>query len=325
MRNFVVTGGAGFIGSHIVDALVRRGDRVRVIDNLCTGYESNLADVRDSIEFINADINDAAALQDAFQGVDCVIHHAALASVPLSVEDPLRVNQACVTGTLNVLDQARRAGVRRVVYAGSSSCYGDQPFAANRETDLPMTMSPYAVAKLAGEYYCHAFAHSYGMETVCLRYFNVFGPRQDPTSHYSAVIPLFISRLLSGQKPIVYGDGHQSRDFAYVGNVVDANLLAIDAEHASGKSFNIANGRSTTLLELLDVLGQLLDKPIEIDFQAPRPGDIRDSMADISRAVRELGYTPTVDLETGLRKSINYYRGLFSDSTSRMNSTSDSQ
>ena len=310
MRTFVVTGGAGFIGSHITEALVRQGDRVRVVDNLSTGHLSNLEPVMSRIEFIQADVTDAGALAEAFRGVDCVIHQAALASVPLSVEEPLRVNDACVTGTLTVLDQARRAGVRRVVYAGSSSCYGDQPFCANRESDLPMTLSPYAVAKLAGEFYGQAFHHSYDLQTVCLRYFNVFGPRQDPNSHYSAVIPLFISRLLRGDRPIVYGDGQQSRDFTYVGDVVQGNLLAIDAEGVSGRSFNLASGRSATLLELLNILGRLLNVSVQIDFQPPRVGNIRDSMADITQAVRQLGYRPAIRLEEGLERSIEYYQSL---------------
>lgn len=311
MRTVVVTGGAGFIGSHIVDALVERGDRVRVVDNLVTGNMDNLAQSINSCEMIEADICDAEAVAKAMDGADAVIHHAALASVPLSVEKPLVVNDACVTGTLNILNEARKANVKRVVYAASSSCYGDQPFSANRETDSTMTLSPYAVAKLAGENYCQAFFHSYGLETVCLRYFNVFGPRQDPTSHYSAVIPLFITWMLSGKPAIVYGDGQQSRDFAFVSNIVDANLLALDAPSSCcGRSFNIANGRSVTLLELINAIQTALGISIEPDFQPPRPGDIRDSMSDISAAVRELGYTPKVDFQTGLDRSIAYYRSL---------------
>jgi len=307
----VVTGGAGFIGSHIVDALVARGDHVRVVDSLVTGRMENLDNSLPQIDFVQADICEAETLAHVFKDADFVFHHAALASVPLSVEQPMLVNQACVTGTLTVLDQARKAGVKRVVYASTSAAYGDRPFSANRETDNPMTLSPYAVAKLAGENYCHAFYHSYGFEAVALRYFNVFGPRQDPNSHYSAVIPLFITWLLSGKAPTVYGDGQQSRDFAYVGNVVDANLKAMAAPNAPGRTFNIANGRSTTLLQLLNVLGELLGVKVSPDFQPPRAGDIRDSMADISMAVKELGYTPQVDLEEGLRHSIEYYKSVF--------------
>lgn len=310
MSVVVVTGGAGFIGSHIVDGLLAQGDEVRVVDSLVTGDMENLRGAADRISFVQADVNEADTLAQVFQGADYVIHQAALASVPLSVEQPLVVNQACVTGTLNVLNEARKANVKRVVYAGSSSCYGDRPFSANRETDCPMTLSPYAVAKLAGEYYCHAFHHSYGLETVCLRYFNVFGPRQDPNSQYSAVIPLFITWMLSGKSPVVYGDGQQSRDFAYVGNVVQGNLKALTAPNVSGRSFNIANGRATTLLDLIGTLGSLLGVDIKPDFQTPRAGDIRDSMSDISASVRDLGYAPQVGLEEGLSRSIEYYKSV---------------
>ncbi len=306
----VVTGGAGFIGSHIVDALVARGDTVTVIDSLVTGSRSNLDHVWQRIRFIEADVCDETAVAKAFIDAEFVIHQAALASVPLSIEQPLRVNQACVTGTLNVLEQARRAGVRRLIYAGSSSCYGDSPFSAKRESDLPQTLSPYAVAKLAGELYCQSYFLAHGMETVCLRYFNVFGPRQDPNSHYSAAIPRFITRMLAGQPPIVYGDGLQSRDFTYVGNVVQANLLAMSAPGAAGGTFNIADGRATTVLDLLHQLGQALSVHVRPDFQPPRPGDIRDSLADITAATRVLGYRPTIDLAAGLRLSIDYYRTL---------------
>jgi UDP-glucose 4-epimerase len=304
----VVTGGAGFIGSHLVDALVARGDRVRIVDNLVTGCRENIEQVADRAEFLEGDILDRDLLRSAFRGVDVVFHQAALASVPLSLERPLDVHTACATGTLTVLEEARRAGVRRVVYAASSSLYGDQPFAANREVDPPGPMSPYAVAKLAGEYYCQAFYHSYGFETVCLRYFNVFGPRQDPDSPYSAVIPLFITRLLSGRRPIVYGDGEQSRDFTYVANVVHGNLLAADAAQAVGRSFNVANGRSTSLLQLLNALRRLLRVDLAPQHQAPRAGEVRHSMADISLAQQFLGYEPPVDFEAGLAQSIDYYR-----------------
>ena len=311
MSTIVVTGGAGFIGSHIVDALVARGDRVRVLDSLVTGSMSNLERQRSKVEITVGDIRDADVVAGVLEGADGVIHQAALASVPLSVEKPLLVHDACATGTLNLLNESRKAGIRRVVYAGSSSCYGDRPFSANRETDCAMTLSPYAVSKLAGEHYCHAFFHSFGLETVCVRYFNVFGPRQDPSSHYSAVIPLFITWMLAGKSPTVFGDGQQSRDFCYVENVVQANLLALDGPASiCGKSYNVANGRSVTLLELIHTLEELLDLQITPDFQPPRPGDIRDSMADITSAVRELGYSPAIDFRTGLERSIEYYRGL---------------
>ena len=308
MRTFVVTGGAGFIGSHIVTSLVESGHRVRVIDNLSTGYMANLLHVIDEIEFIEADILDATSLSKAFQNVDCIFHKAALASVPFSVKYPLKVNDACVNGTLNVLNEARKANVRRVVYASTSACYGDRPFSANRETDTPMVISPYAVAKLAGEYYCQAFHHAYDLETVCLRYFNVFGPRQDPDSAYAAVIPLFINWLLSGKSPIVYGTGQQSRDFTFVGNVVAANLLAADADGISGRSYNIADGRAITLLELIEQLKSELGVDIEPDFQPPRVGDILHSMADITAAHRDFGYQPKYSFKDGISRSIEYYR-----------------
>lgn len=312
MRTFLVTGGAGFIGSHIVKALVDRGDRVRVLDNFCTGYEQNLSEVIGEIDVINGDITDEQSVAVAVDGVDCVFHQAALASVPLSVERPLEVNAACVTGTLTVLDQARRAGVKRVVYAASSSAYGDEPFTAKRETDLPAPLSPYAVAKLAGEHYCQAFYHTYGLETVGLRYFNVFGPRQDPDSPYSAVIPIFITKLLSGEQPVVYGDGGQTRDFAYVGNVAHGNLLAADAKGAAGKVINIANGKSTSLLDLIGALNRLLGTDVAPDFQPARAGDVRDSMADIALAQRVLEYQPQVGFEEGLSRSIEYYKSIVS-------------
>ena len=310
MRLFLVTGGAGFIGSHIVEALVARGDRVRVLDNFSTGHRGNLAGANRAIEVIEGDVTDAAKVAQAVTGVDCVFHQAALASVPRSIEKPLETHAVCVTGTLNVLDAARRAGVRRVVYAASSSAYGDQPTSSKRETDVAGPLSPYAAAKLAGELYCQAFYHSYGLETVAIRYFNVFGPRQDPDSPYSAVIPLFITAMLAGKQPTVYGDGEQSRDFTYVANVVHANLLAADAKEAAGEMFNVANGRATTLLELIGELNRLLGTDIRPHHAPPRIGDVRDSLADISRARRLLAYEPQVDFRAGLERSIEYYRGM---------------
>ncbi len=308
MRTYLVTGGAGFIGSHIVEALVARGDRVRVLDNLSTGYLANLEPFFDRVEFIPGDVQDPATAAKAVQGVDCVFHQAALASVPRSVEQPLDTHAACVTGTVVMLDAARRAGVRRFVYAGSSSAYGDQPFSAKRESDLPDPISPYGAAKLAGEFYCRAFYATYGFETVVIRYFNVFGPRQDPNSPYSAVIPLFITAILTGRKPVVYGDGKQSRDFTYVANVVHANLLAAERAGVAGKVFNAANGKSITLLELLAAINRVLGTQVEPEFAPPRPGDIRESMADIAAARSLLGYEPQVDFLAGLERSIDYYR-----------------
>jgi UDP-glucose 4-epimerase len=308
MRTFVVTGGAGFIGSHIVEALVRRGDRVRVVDNLCTGFDKNVTQFGNKVELTVADVNDAAALAPVLKGVDVVFHEAALASVPRSVEATLDTNHACVTGTVNLLQQAHKAGVRRVVYAASSSAYGDQPNSSKRETDLPMTLSPYAAAKLACEYYCQAFYHTYGLETVAIRYFNVFGPRQDPKSPYSAVIPLFITALLEGRQPVVYGDGKQSRDFTYVEDVVRGKLLAADAPNVAGRVINVANGRSVTLLRLIDALNELLGTNVQPKFEPARAGDVRESLADITLARALLGYEPQVEFEEGLRRSIDYYR-----------------
>lgn len=307
-RTFLVTGGAGFIGSHIVAALVERGDRVRVLDNLCTGKRSNLDPWQDRLEFIEADLNDAAAVTRAVEGVDCVFHQAALASVPRSLERPLDTHAACVTGTLALLDGARRAGVRRVVYAASSSAYGNQPFASKRETDLPAPLSPYGAAKLAGELYCQAFSSSFGLETVAIRYFNVFGPRQDANSPYSAVIPLFVTALLEGRRPTIYGDGTQSRDFTFVGNVVHGNLLAADAPNVSGRTINVAMGHSVSLLDLLTRLQGLLGTKIDPVFAAPRKGDVKESLADITLARELLAYEPRVSFDEGLRRSIDYYK-----------------
>ena len=307
MRKVLVTGGAGFIGSHIVDALVRRGDRVRVLDNLSTGNLANLAEVRDRIEFIEADLNDTAAVARAVEGVDSIFHEAALASVPRSVEKPLDTNAACVTGTVVLLDLARKAGVRRLVYAASSSAYGNQPAASKRETDLPMPISPYGAAKVAAELYCQAFAALGQIETVALRYFNVFGPRQDPNSEYSAVIPRFITLMLGGKRPTVFGDGYQSRDFTFVGDIVAGNLLAADAPGVSGQVFNVATGSQVNLLELLAALNRLLKTNVEPIFAPPRAGDVRESLADITLARQHLSFEPRVRFEEGLRRSIDYY------------------
>jgi UDP-N-acetylglucosamine/UDP-N-acetyl-alpha-D-glucosaminouronate 4-epimerase len=312
MRTFLVTGGAGFIGSHIAEALVARGDRVRVLDNLSTGRPGNLEHLGKKIEFIEGDVTDVGQVAKAVAGVDCVFHQAALASVPRSVEQPMDTNAACVTGTLVVLDQARRAKVRRVVYAASSSAYGDLPSSPKRETDLPLPISPYGAAKLAGEMYCRVFMTTYGFETVALRYFNVFGPRQDPTSQYSAVIPLFITALLAGRRPTIYGDGGQSRDFTYVDNVVAGNLLAADApaDKVAGQMMNVANGHSTSLLELLAALNDLLGTKIEPVHAPARVGDVRESLADITQARQRLGYEPQIDFDEGLRRSVDYYKSV---------------
>lgn len=310
MRTFLVTGGAGFVGSHIAQGLLARGDRVRVLDNLSTGSRGNVEILGSDVEFIEGDITDPQTVAKAVKGVDCVFHEAALASVPRSVEHPLATHAACVTGTLIVLDEARKAGVRRLVYAASSSAYGDQPTSSKRESDLPAPISPYGAAKFAGESYCGAFTATYGFETVAIRYFNVFGPRQDPNSQYSAVIPLFITAMLAGRQPTVFGDGHQSRDFTYVDNVVHGNLLAADADAklVAGRVFNVANGRTTSLLQLLDNLNSLLGTSIKPVHQPPRVGDVRESLADITRARACLAYDPQVSFAEGLRRSIEYYR-----------------
>ncbi len=310
MRTFLVTGGAGFIGSHIATALVERGDSVRVLDNLSAGFRSNLEHLSDRVELIEGDLLDGQVLARAVEGVDCVFHEAAIASVPRSVAAPLETHAACVTGTVMLLEAARTAGVRRLVYAGSSSVYGDQPQPSKNETLLPSPLSPYAAAKVAAEHYCHAFTATYGFETTTVRYFNVFGPRQDPESEYSAVIPLFVTAMMAGRQPTVYGDGRQSRDFTYVDNVVQGNLLAADATGAVGRSINVACGEQIDLLELIAAINRVLGTDIEPIFAEPRPGDVRESLADISLARELLGYEPKVDFEEGLRRSIDYYRSL---------------
>lgn len=312
MLLYLVTGGAGFIGSHIVDALLEGGHQVRVLDNLSTGNLKNLSHVADRIEFIEGDVREAQAVAKAVRKVDCVFHQAALPSVPRSVENPLETHHACITGTLNVLNESRLAGVQRVVYAGSSSAYGNLAFSSKRETDRPGPLSPYAVAKLSGEYYCHAFYQTYGLQTVAIRYFNVFGPRQDPNSAYSAVIPLFIGALLKGQRPVIYGDGLQSRDFTFVKNVVHGNLLASQAQGVGGRVFNVAGGRSFSLLELLAKLNNYLGTSVDPIHKDPRTGDVKHSLADITQASQALSYEPVVDFDTGLQLSIDYYRTLLS-------------
>ena len=311
MTKYMVTGGAGFIGSHIATALAERGDEVVVFDNFSTGRAENLEHLAGRVTVVEGDLLDREGLARAMEGVDLVYHQAALASVPRSVADPLATHQACATGTLNVLDLARRAGVRRVVYAGSSSAYGNQPFSSKRETDLPQPLSPYAAAKLTGEYYCQAFSETYGLETVGIRYFNVFGPRQDPHSEYSAVIPIFVTKMLKGERPTIYGDGRQSRDFTYIDNVVHGNLAAATAPEAVGRVMNVACGQQFTLLDLVASINAVLGTKIEPEFAPHRPGDVKASLADTSLAERLLGYQVQVDFEEGLRRSIDYYRTLY--------------
>lgn len=304
---YLVTGGAGFIGSHMVSALLDDGHRVRVVDNFSTGKRENLAHVADRIDLHEISITDRAALDKAMDGVDYVFHLAALASVPRSVEDPLASNEHNVTGTLNLLMAAREAGVKRVVYAGSSSAYGNAESEYKSEDMLPLPLSPYAVAKLAAEHYCQVFTEVYGLETVTVRYFNVFGPRQDPLSTYAAVIPKFVTAMLDGQRPVVEGDGHQSRDFTYIANVVHGNLLACHTPGVAGETFNIAVGGRISLLEMINTLNAIMGTDIQPVFIAPRPGDVKHSRASIDKARERLGFEPQVSLEDGLARTVAWY------------------
>lgn len=317
MAKYLVTGAAGFIGRSIAAALLARGDSVRGVDNFITGKRTNLAGL-DAMEFMEADLADAGDCKRACAGVEVVFHEAALASVPRSVADPISTNRHCVTATLNLLVAAREAGVRRVVYAGSSSAYGDTPTLPKQEEMLPNPISPYAVAKLAGEQYTRTFARVYGMETVVLRYFNVFGPYQDPTSHYSGVLAIFCRRMLAGEQPTIYGDGEQSRDFTYIDNVVHANLLAAEAPvgKVKGSMMNAATGSRITLNETFKILSELTGYRGEPAYAASRAGDIRDSLADVRLAEELLGYKPIVDFREGLRRTVEWYRSSASTLTS---------
>jgi nucleoside-diphosphate-sugar epimerase len=303
----LVTGGGGFIGSHIVDRLLADGHDVRVLDNFATGRRENLLDVLADIELVEGDIQSYERVHNAVSGCEVVLHQGALPSVPRSVQDPLTSNATNVTGTLNVLLAARDSGVRRVVYASSSSIYGANPELPKHEALLPQPISPYAVAKLAGEGFCRSFHEVFGLETVALRYFNVFGPRQDPLSQYSAVIPNFITALTGGGEAVVYGDGEQSRDFTYVGNVVDGNLLAMSAEGVAGKPYNVAAGERTTLNELLGHIGSLVGSEPNARYEPPRLGDVKHSHADVTAAMRELGYSPGVSVQDGLRLTLEWF------------------
>jgi UDP-glucose 4-epimerase len=306
---YLVTGGAGFIGSNLADELIRRGAAVRIIDNFVTGYRENLEEITGDFEFVEGDLNDTALLDKALIDVDTVYHQAALPSVPRSVADPVETHEACVNATFNLLERARHAGVRRVVYAASSSAYGDQPTLPKVETMRPDPLSPYAAAKLAGEYYCRVFHAVYGLETIALRYFNVFGPRQNPSSHYSGVISRFIDAFMKGEQPVVYGDGEQSRDFTYVDNVVEANIKAAETARGPGEVINVANGERVTLNQLLDVLRMITAKPgVMADHQPERIGDVKHSQADNTRAVECLGYRKIVGLEEGLNHTIEWWK-----------------
>ncbi len=307
MPFYLVTGGAGFIGSNIVTHLVARGDQVRVLDNFSTGRRENLAAVAERIEVVEGDIRSYHLVQQAVAGVDFVLHQAALPSVPRSVRDPITSNEVNVLGTLNLLQAAREAGVRRLVYASSSSIYGSNAALPKHEAMCPAPLSPYAISKLAGEQYCRVFWQLYGFETVCLRYFNVFGPQQDPTSQYSAVIPRFITALLENRPLTVYGDGSQSRDFTYVANVVQCNLLACAAPQAPGQVFNVACGQRFSLLELVDHLAQITGRSPQVQYAAGRPGEVPHSLAAIERARDVLGYQPEFDFDKGLAETVNWY------------------
>jgi UDP-glucose 4-epimerase len=309
LAKYLVTGAAGFIGRSIAATLLARGESVRGIDNFSTGKRANLVGL-EAMEFMEGDLADPAACARVCAGVEVVFHEAALPSVPRSVADPVATNVNCVDATLNLLVAARAAGVRRVIYAGSSSAYGDAPTLPKHERMLPNPISPYAAAKLAGEYYMQVFARVYGLETVVLRYFNVFGPYQDPTSHYSGVLAIFCRKMLAGEQPTIYGDGEQSRDFTYIDNVVHANLLAAaaPAEKVSGHMMNAATGTRITLNETFAILSELTRYSGKPAYEPQRTGDIRDSLADDALAERLLGYRPIVDFREGLRRTVEWYR-----------------
>jgi nucleoside-diphosphate-sugar epimerase len=309
---YLVTGGAGFIGSNMVDELVRRGASVAVLDDLSAGKEANLAGVRDKIDFHLSSITDLEAVKNACAGANFVIHLAARTSVPRSVKDPIESNRVNIDGTLNVLVAARDAGVKRVVYAASSSAYGETPTLPKVETMQPAPISPYGVTKYVGELYAQVFGRVYGLENACVRFFNVFGPRQDPTSQYSGVLSRFMLAVLEGQTPVIYGDGEQSRDFTYVANVVDETLRACEAEGASGRVFNGGTGARITLNQVLQDLGKIVGRKIVAKYDPPRNGDILHSQADISLARQVLGYEPKVLFDEGLRRTWEWYKDNFS-------------
>jgi len=304
----LVTGGAGFIGSHLAAALVGGGARVRIIDDLSTGHRENVAEIGGDVDFIQASLTDSKAVSRALQDVEVVFHEAAIPSVPRSVSKPTETHEASVNATFSLLLAARDQKVRRLVYAASSSAYGDQPELPKSEDMKPDPLSPYAVAKLVGEYYCRVFTRVYGLETVALRYFNVFGPRQDPGSQYSGVISRFIAALKNRQQPVIYGDGEQSRDFTFISNVVDANLRAVESTSATGHVINIANGERVTINEVLEKLKKLTGcMDVQAEYAPPRAGDVRDSLADLGLARSLLGYNPKVGLEEGLRLTLDWW------------------
>ena len=308
MEKFLVTGGAGFIGSNICRKLISQGCFVRVIDNLLTGRKSNLADIIDKIEFIESDMGDETAIRTAMKDIDVVLHQGALPSVPKSVDDPAATHRHCVDATFTVLLAARDMGIKRLVYAASSSAYGDSPTMPKLETMLTVPLSPYAVAKLVGEYYCSVFSKVFGLETIGLRYFNVFGPYQDPKSQYAAAIPAFVTSILQDKPPTIYGDGEQSRDFTYIDNVVEANLLAARAGHTAGEVINVACGQAVTVNRIIEMINKLTGKNVKPVYADSRAGDVKHSLADISLAEKVIGYKPLVPFEEGLKLAIDWYR-----------------
>jgi UDP-glucose 4-epimerase len=312
---YLITGGAGFIGSNIAIEILKRGDSVRIIDNFATGRKINIEPILDQVELVDGDIRDFWTVSEAVDGVDYVLHQAALPSVPRSVKNPLTSNAVNIDGTLNILEASRQAGVKRVVSACSSSVYGESEVLPKVETMGPSPLSPYAVTKLAGEEYCKVYYRLYGLETVSLRYFNIFGPRQDPNSQYSAVIPLFIKAVLKNKRPLIYGDGEQSRDFTYIANAVSANLKACTASDAPGKCYNVACGERFTLNQILKMLGEIVGREVTAKYVDARPGDIKHSMADIEAIKADLDYSPDYDFKTGLEETFKWFTKMFTANT----------
>jgi UDP-glucose 4-epimerase len=309
MAKYLITGGAGFIGSNLARELLSLGEEVVVLDDFSTGKQENVEDIEARANVLRGDICDMETVREAMEGIDYVFHHAAVVSVPRSVDDPVRTNEVNVDGTLNCLLAARDARVKRLVFAASSSAYGDNPDLPKHEEMTPRPLSPYGVSKLVGEMYCRVFYEVYGLPTVSLRYFNIFGPYQDPHSQYAAVVPIFITRLLKGESPVVYGDGEQSRDFTYIDNAVQANLLAVKSDKADGKAINVACGAKYTLNTLADNLKRLIGTDIDPTYTEPRAGDIKHSLGDISRASSLLGYKPGVSFEVGLERTVAWFKG----------------
>jgi len=305
---YLITGGAGFIGSNLAAELLKRGHQVRVLDNFSTGNRENLQTLDGSVEIIEGDLRSYHIVRAAVEGMDFILHQGALPSVPRSIADPVTTNEVNVTGTLNILHAALDAGVKRVVFASSSSIYGDSPTLPKKEEMTPNPLSPYAVSKLAGEKYCQVFARIYGLHTVALRYFNVFGPRQNPDSQYSAVIPKFIKAMLNGQSPTIYGDGEQSRDFTYIANVVEANILATEVDCPPGVVMNCAAHQRITLNQLVEILNKILNTDIRPQYTDPRPGDVKHSFADINKIKENLGYEPQILFEEGLLRTVEWFR-----------------